>query len=382
MTSLQDFETWKRVIEHKVTTHVRANLQQYYPDAGSAARVVVAKPAQRRRFTVIFELSLQNQNGAQIGNLIAKAYRITPKKGSRDQDVEQKSRREFEFHQQVYEYFEQQSSEFSAVRPLDYLPDLKCLLIEKAEGDDLGKLIRQARYALTEYGSLKADLGNHFHRCGRWLSLMHEGFAAPEPSIFNKAAVERQVNHYYRRLMKAGGPATIADPVRQRILALGESFTGTPIRRSRLHGDFKLRHIFATTERIVPIDFGNEMVGNTFDDVARLLVEIRLLNYGLVLPVRQELPRYLQQQFLRGYFGAPQWPPLLHYQYIIWLWAKWDRRFKKFATNPIIKKLERGLRSLGIKHVINHTYVNGWFQRELNNELDRLESEVKRGQLV
>jgi hypothetical protein len=373
-----DFEGWKKEIAARVTQHVQASFRHYYPALASARhlQVVVKRPPVRRRFTVIFEIDIEDQGGSCMKSLIAKAYRITPKLNAQDQDVERKCRREFQFHTQVHEYFSAHADEFSVVRPLDYLPELRTLIVEKAEGTDLGKLTHQARYSVSAYHALKRKLGGYFQRCGKWLALLHEGFASPVPAGFDAQALEQQVNRYYQRLMRAGGPAKTAEAIRQRILALGKAFAGTPVKQSQLHGDFKLRHIFVTERRITPIDFGNELKGATFDDVARLLVEIKLLDYGPKMPAQRSLRRDLQDHFLTGYFGSAAWPPLLRLYYIVWLWAKWDRRLRKFATNKLIKQVDAWMCAIGLKNVINHAYVNRWFQKELNAEIELLEKEI------
>ncbi len=371
-------EQWKQTVSAQILARLQENLAQYYPElaARHEVRAMLNKPPRRRRFTVIFEIGLRNRAGVLLKSLIAKAYRITPKAGARDQDIARKSQREFTFHRQVYAFFAEQSDEYSVVRPVDYFPDLLTLIIEKAEGADLGELIQVARYSLGGYLHRKSQLGKYFQRAGKWLALMHRGFAAEQPARFEAAHFEERVNHYYERFKRVGGKRKVAEPIRDRILALRHAFTHAFVPQAHLHGDFKLRHIFVTEDRVSPIDFGNELAGAAYDDVARLLVEIKLLEYGFALPMRRELMRYLQEQFLHGYFGAKRWHPVLRYYYLVWLWAKWDRRLKKLATNKLIKKVDKILQATGVKSIINQTYVNGWFQRELLAEIEILEKEV------
>ncbi|NUO80226.1 phosphotransferase, partial [candidate division KSB1 bacterium] len=322
---------------------------------------------------------VRTRSGALLKSLIAKAYRITPKAGARDQDIARKSQREFVFHQQVYAFFAAQSEEYSVVRPVDYFPDMLTLIVEKAEGADLGELIQTARYSLGGYFTRKAQLGKYFKRAGKWLALMHQGFAASAATTFEAKHFEQQINHYFERFKRAGGKVQTAEPIRQLLLIQLQKFAGVPVRQAHLHGDFKLRHIFVTEDNLTPIDFGNELAGATYDDIARFLVEIKLLEYGFALPVRRDLMRYLQDQFLLGYFGSAQWPPLLRFYYAVWLWAKWDRRLKKLATNRLIKKVDRLMQATGMKSLINQTYVNGWFKRELLAEIALLEKESGSG---
>ncbi len=372
-----DVEQWKQTVSAEIFSRVQNRLQQYYPELSTRQelRVVLLKAPRPRRFTVIFELGVRNRSGVLVKSLIAKAYRITPKAGARDQDIARKSQREFDFHRQVYAFFAEQRDEYSVVRPVDYFPDLLTLIVEKAEGADLGELIQAARYSLGGYFTRKTQLGKYFQRAGKWLALMHRGFATNEYATFDAKHFERQINHYFERFKRAGGKTKAAEPIRQRLLALRQKFAAKPVPQAHLHGDFKLRHIFVTEDRITPIDFGNELPGATYDDVARFLVEIKLLEYGFALPMRRDLMRYLQDQFLLGYFGSSQWPPLLRHYYAVWLWAKWDRRLKKLATNRLIKKVDRLMQTTGMKTLINQTYVNGWFKRELHAEIALLEKE-------
>lgn len=380
-THAMDIEQWKQTVSSQILSRVQSGLTRYYPAlaAQHELQVTLLRAPRRRRFTVIFELGVRNRSGALLKSLIAKAYRITPKAGARDQDIARKSQREFAFHQQVYAFFAKQSEEYSVVRPVDYFPDLLTLIVEKAEGADLGDLIQTARYSLGGYFTRKAQLGKYFERAGAWLALMHRGFATSEASNFDGKHFERQINHYFERFKRAGGKVKVADPIRQSLLALCRKFSHESLPQAHLHGDFKLRHIFVTEDRITPIDFGNELSGATYDDVARFLVEIKLLEYGFALPMRRELMRYLQDQFLLGYFGRVQWPPLLRYYYAVWLWAKWDRRLKKLTTNRLIKKVDRLMQVTGMKSLINQTYVNGWFKHELLAEIAQLEKESAGG---
>lgn len=376
-----DIEQWKQTVSKEVLSRVQSGLQRYYPalTAQHELQVMLLRAPRRRRFTVIFELGLRNRSGVLLKSLIAKAYRITPKAGARDQDIARKSQREFAFHQQVYAFFAKQNEEYSVVRPVDYFPDLLTLIVEKAEGADLGELIQTARYSLGGYFTRKTQLGKYFQRAGAWLALMHRGFATSEAASFDAKHFEQQINHYFERFKRAGGKTKVAEPIRQKLLALRHKFSKHALPQAHLHGDFKLRHVFVTEDHITPIDFGNELSGATYDDVARFLVEIKLLEYGFALPMRRDLMRYLQEQFLLGYFGRVQWPALLRYYYAVWLWAKWDRRLKKLATNRLIKKVDRLMQVTGMKTLINQTYVNGWFKRELHAELVLLEREVGSG---
>ena len=376
------WERWKDEILSLVTSHLQKNLSKYYPELSWASQtcIVIAKPPKRRRFTMVAEVAVINSNGEIFKKLIIKAYRITARKGTRkdarDQDIEQKSLSEFEFHQQAYQYFHGEKDTYSVVKPVDYLPELLCLITEKAEGIDLGKLIRRAHFAVSGYSLQRQELGLHFQRCGKWLALLHKSFTSDRPANFDSKKIGQQVNHYFNRFKKAGGSVNIADPIRQKILLMTDLFKGTTMPQGRLHGDFKLRHIFVTDKTITPIDFGNEFEGDMIHDVARLLVEVKLINFGRVLPLRSELTDYLQKQFLRGYLGNGQYPALLRYYYIIWLWAKWDRRLVKLATNPIAKKIDPFLGPLGIKAAINKTYVNKWFYHELTSELNQLQMDL------
>lgn len=375
-----NWDAWKEEMTLRVTSHIQQKVGEYYPDLRGETDIhaVLERPPSQRRYTVIFEIALESSAGkGLLQRMIAKVYRVTPKKGAQDQDIDQKSFCEYQFHREVYDYFAKQPGTYSVVRPVDYTPELRCLIIERAVGIDLGKLIRQIRYSLSGYSLQRQELGKHFQHCGKWLWLLHQGFAAADVTTFVPAAIGRQVNAYYHSLIHAGGSAEIANPIRHRILEMSQFFAGEQTTCGRLHGDFKLRHIFVSGDQISPIDFGNELKGVTYDDVARLLVELKLLNYGLRLPVRQELMTYLQNQFLLGYFGTPQWPPLLRCYYVVWLLGKWSRRLKKLSTNPFVKKIDKIIEPIGMKKAVNCTYVDNWFRRELYAELEQLQRELR-----
>lgn len=373
-----DWNDWQEIVFQRITGHLKGSLSAYYPNLPntSAMRVFAERTPHRRRFATIFWIAIVSANGNLFKRLIAKAYCITPRAGSRDQDIHSKSEREYDFHCRVYESFIRQDEMYAVARPVAYIRDSLCLITERAEGIDLGTVIRNTRYALADYNVRKKKLGLHFERCGRWLALFHDSFGQDRGVAMSYEHIEKQLDHYLQRFLRAGGKKEIADPIRQRILGMVKLFEGEPVAHCRLHGDFKLRHIFVTESKITPIDFGNAHEGAALDDLARLLVELNFINFGFGVTLHRELVSYLQKRLLHGYFRSEQWSPLLRLHYIVWLWAKWGRRLKDFTTNAVMKKMETFLRATGLKAALNYGYVNTWFMRELTAELDLLERQI------
>ncbi len=374
------YDNWLGIVRTRLLQHVQKNLPHYYPDlaAPQTLKVALTRAPRRKRYTVIFELAVIRENGTCAKKLIAKAYRMTPGHKNDHEEKARKCEHEFEIHKRIYDYFQKLEREFTVVRPIDYLPELVCLIIERASGKDLGSLIHQTRHTVLNFDHSRQKLGTHFQRAGKWLSLFHAGFVGdlavpPAPTPF-----ETQLQRCFERLATSGVPAHYLDALQPRLQALVPVFAGTSLPQTLLHGDLKPCHIFVTKRRVIPIDFGNVMLGAGYDEVARMLAEIQLVDFGLKPPIHQHLVDDLQRQFIVGYFGDEKWLPLLRFYYICWLSAKWLRRLHKhkWMTHPMAKRTHVLIRKLAVKEFINNSYVTPWFYTFLMNALNILEKEV------
>lgn len=374
------YDKWLETVRTRLLQHVQQNVLQYYPELATQhnLKVSLARSPRRKRYTVIFELAVLREDGTCARRIIAKAYRMTPGHKNDEQEKARKCENEFEIHKKIHEYFQKLEREFTVVRPIDYLPELVCLIIEKASGKDLGSLIHETRHTFLHFDRSRNKLATHFQRAGRWLGLFHAGFVGditvpPQPPPF-----EEQIRRCFERLASSGVAAHYLDTLQPRMQSLGSVFAGTSLPQTLLHGDLKPCHIFVTKRRVIPIDFGNVMLGIGYDEVARMLAEIQLVDFGLTAPIHQRLVDDLQRKFILGYFGDEDWRPLLRFYYICWLCAKWLRRLHKhkWMTHPMARRTDVLIRKLEVKEFINRTYVTPWFYTFLMNALNILEKEI------
>ncbi|MGH7494273.1 MAG: phosphotransferase [bacterium] len=376
-----NYDKWLEIVRARLLQHVQQNLLQYYPElvAQPALKVTLARSPRRKRYTVIFELAVVRENGTPAKKLIAKAYRMRPGHKNDEQEKAKKCEQEFLIHKRIHEYFQTLEREFTVVRPIDYLPELVCIIIEKASGRDLGTLVHETRHTILHFDHSRNRLRTHFQRAGKWLQLFHAGFVgditvAPQPPSF-----EEQLRRCFERLASSGVAPHHLDALQPRLQTLTTTFAGSSLPQTLLHGDLKPCHIFVTKRRVIPIDFGNVMLGAGYDEVARMLAEIQLIDFGLTAPIHQRLVDDLQRQFILGYFGHEQWQPLLRFYYINWLCAKWLRRLHKhkWMAHPVARRTQVLIRKLEVKEFINRTYVTPWFYTFLMNAINILEKEIR-----
>ncbi|MDZ7289574.1 MAG: aminoglycoside phosphotransferase family protein [candidate division KSB1 bacterium] len=374
------YEKWLEIVQPQITKHVQQNFAHYFPQlAGQQPlSVVMVKAPRHKRYTVIFDLAVQANNGRCVKRLIAKAYHLMPGRGPKELDLAHKSRHEFEMHQKVFDCFRTQEEEFHIVKPLDYIPELLCLIIERAEGRDLGSLIQSVKHSSWHFEENKEKLGAHFRRAGKWLALFHSGFASNTDTYFEPTHFEEQMQRYWNRIASAHVSAQDLNSMQSRLRSLLQVFAGAPLPQAQLHGDLKPCHIFVTENTLFPLDFGNTLVGVTYYDVAQMLVECKLFDLGVALPMHSHLINYLQRQFIQGYFGEKRWQPLLRFYYILWLCAKWDRRLRKhkWMLHPFAKKIDTLIRTTTVRDFVNRKYFTPWFHKVLMRELDILERKI------
>ncbi len=196
--------------------------------------------------------------------------------------------------------------------------------------------------------------------------------------IFESQHFEEQLQHRLEGLSHSGVPVSYLNTLRQRLTPICQAMAGSPLPQTLLHGDLKPCHIFVSKKLVIPIDFGNVLPGVNYDEVGRMLAEIKMINFGLVSPVHADLDDYLQSRFLSGYFGNEEWQPLVRFYYIYWLCAKWLRRLHKhkWMLHPVAKKTELLIRKLAVKDFLNRAYITPWFYTFMMKALDIMEKQI------
>lgn len=373
-----NYKTWAGAARAQILKHVQRKISAYYPEweGQNHVQAVMAAAPRRKRYTVIFDLALQKNGGVSSKRLIAKSYLLMPEGGGKikNMDLAGKCQREFLMHQQVYGHFQSQPREFTVVKPLDYLPDMLCLVIERAKGRDLAGLIHRAQHKLMRYGHAQRQLGIHFQRAGKWLAIFHRGFEQGAGAPFEAARFDAQIQWCLERMGKAGVPPQLLQLMAGQFQKASQKFQGHLLPQTQLHGDLKPCHLFVTKRRVIGIDFGNMTAGFAYDDVARMLAEIKLMDLGWNTSMHGKLTGYLQSQFVVGYFGEENWPALLRLYYAYWLCAKWTRRLykHKWMSHPFVKKTDFLLDPAAVKNFVNRRFISPWFSVALADVLQAL----------
>ena len=368
------YEDWLSVAQPQILEHIQNHVSEYYPELAATQKlqVVLTEPPRRKLYTVLFDLAINNEHGITEKSLIAKAYRPKPKRDANNDEHIYKCQYEFEMHKKVYDRFKDDSDGFRIIKPCDFMPELLCLVIEKAEGKDLGRRIYTAKHRYLNFEVRKERLGRHFERAGKWLAAFHAGLADGTKTYFEAKAIEADLQAKFDGLEKSGVLPKSLQAFKKQIFSISRSLDGKPMTQTYLHGDLKPCHIFVRRKVVMPIDFGNMVVGIDYEEVGRMLAEIKLIYFGATPFKHSELDTFLQNSFVKGYFGTEEWPPLVQFYYVSWLTTKWLRRLHKhkWLRNPIVKKSEFVVKALAVKDVVNKTYITPWFYASMKKALD------------
>jgi hypothetical protein len=347
-------------LEAKIRARIERCWPKYFPSlATRPAPDIVCHRTVERGFSVMFEYELKfARPGSE--HLLVKVRRDSRFGAYLPQQVTQAPellRREYDELTRAHRYFER-SSALRVVRPLDYCPELNAVAIEKATGVDLGVLART-----DEAASLAA-----FRRCGQWLRAFHEKVHTARPRVWTVGEFEARVNRRREKLVALGVPARRLDPLLRDAIKLGRACRQREVPYSLLHGDYKLRHIWASPGSIQVFDFGNVSTGACYVDVAAFLVELSVLKLGHPWFESDRVRRY-SETFLRGYFPI-QPPPLLGLYVVEGLLKKWMRRRRTWSRTRVASGLQTCVRRMGAKSLVERWYLDRWFVGRIREALD------------
>src|SRR6185503_14905233 len=113
-------------------------------------------------------------------------------------------------------------------------------------------------------------------RCGLWWRRFHHELHQSRSREWAAAAIDAMVESRLVRLRRIGAPADVLESIRMEIGAAARRVFPGPVHVSRIHGDCKLRHVWATADGIQVLDFGNTKIGDSWLDPAALVVELSL----------------------------------------------------------------------------------------------------------
>ena len=334
--------------------------RHYYPARASGPAPTIRLTPRHFGFSLILQVDLSFPDGAERFMI---KIRRQQKHGSfvrealTDRTLEL-SRLEYEEHRKAYAFFAERGDGLSVVRPLDFIPSHNAFVVEHARGDDLSKLAKAAS-PLTRPA---------LRRCGAWWRSFHYELHGARERPWAADALEAGLARRLDRLKKIGAPLEILDALGRDIRELGRTVTPASVPVSVVHGDCKLRHVWATSEAIQVLDFGNTKTGDSWIDPAALVVELSLYSlWSNRLDSSARIPDI--RTLVHAYFGGP--PPLAFSLYVVdCLLKKWHRRLRNWGAGAGLRRLRRALQAAGLDTSLERLYIDRWFTTQIRAWLD------------
>ena len=352
---------------------IRALIQDRWAEHGlsfqgkAPAHVISARPARIQEKSVLFEYKITFQTPQPPLGLIAKIHRQSRPNDDHDVGLTAKAIRDgqAEWHEltNAYRHFAGRADGLGVVRPVGYIEPYHALLVEKASGRELAKIIgRGASYQTAALA-----------RAGRWLSTFH-GLQVLPNREWTSSWYTTNLNERRARFVSLGASRAQWEPLLDHVQAHAERLSPQPVPRSVIHGDFRLRHIWATPEGIEVLDLGNAHEGDRYYDVASLVVELMTVRLGRPLVGRQRIDEYIRA-FLDAYFDGE--PPRVFWFYVIdrlfKKWGRWLSRWNRPGKQPwwSAATLQKYVRLVHGTSLANQLYVSPWFAARIKEALER-----------
>jgi aminoglycoside phosphotransferase (APT) family kinase protein len=158
----------------------------------------------------------------------------------------------------------------------------------------------------------------------------------------------------------------ITDSLLDRAAQLSEREAETSI----LHGDFKLRHVWASSQGIQVLDFGNSSVGDCCYDIAALMTQIIAQPLWHARGDYSCIDSYCRA-LLDGYFENRNIPPTLQFYVVELLLRTWCRRLNAWGRNRSLTLLHRACRIGRVARFVDRWYIDRWFESQITRQLSR-----------
>jgi Ser/Thr protein kinase RdoA (MazF antagonist) len=328
-------------------------------------RVIASGPARVQKNSVLFEYAITVLQKPM--SIVAKV----PRRSKAHDNVNpgtianaiEKSRTEWRELSKAYPHFAALTGGLGVVRPVGYIESCYALLVKKASGCELAKIM--GTDVRAETGALA--------RTGRWLSIFHTELHELSNRQWTPAWYAACLEERKARFISQGAPRRLWEPLFAHVLAHAERTPSQPVPRSMLHGDFRLRHIWAASDGIEILDFGNAHQGDCYTDVATLVVELMMLQLGRPIGARRRMETHTGA-FLEAYFGAEP-PPVFWFYVVDRLFKKWGRWLVRWNTPAkaawLPGMMQRCVRLLHGTSVTNDLYISRWFSSQILEALAR-----------
>ena len=335
---------------------MRRRWAAYYPERRGGGEPVITFMPRQCGFSAIFKVDFDFP-GSGRESVIVKIRRQQKHgsflRGDLSERTVAMSRAEFDEHVKAARFFEGNEAGLGVVRPLDFIESHNAIVVAFAAGRDLSKVV-------NEGDALAAP---SVRRCGEWWRRFHHELHRAEMRPWQPDALEASFERRFQRLRTIGAPAEVLEPLQEEIRATAMKLPPVPVPVSLVHGDCKLRHVWATAQGIQVLDFGNAKVGDSWIDPAALVVELSL--YSLWTPrIDASLKAEDIRTLLHAYFGGP--PPQAFALYVVdCLLKKWHRRLRKWGPGSGITRLRKSLQAAGLDKPLERLYIDRWFTTQV-----------------
>jgi len=201
---------------------------------------------------------------------------------------------------------------FGCVRMLDYLPDVRAIVMESAPGAPLRDLLARASRFRGSIGA--ADPTPAIEAAGAWLRAFHG--IPPLPHTRVREASRKDFIESIHRFADFLGSAHAAPRLMSRVAAVAEASALECLPRmlplATSHGDLAPRNILIEPSgRVTVLDTRAAWCAPIYEDIGFFVVALRtprVQAYSLGFAFgRRAIARY-EEAFLRGYFGGED-PP-------------------------------------------------------------------------
>jgi hypothetical protein len=342
-------------LQGEIQRKIEERWRNYFPDqAQSSAPQTICTRTHVRSYSVLFEYDVSFSPARPSQQIFAKIRRNEGGFGAYDRKhltdrALLRCKTEFEQLSKAFVFFSARKDGLGVVRPLDHLAEHNAIVFEKAFGHDIGRLV----------GEQHGDLCKYLERCGQWLRVFQNDLHRPQQKAWTSSKYEADLGKRMEALQKRGVLPGDLEQIKHLIVASASSLVRQVVPWSRLHGDYKPRHIWAAPDSIQVIDFGNSHEGECYNDIAAFLVELEVL--PLINPWFDEKKSLAYSEaFLNGYFNGGV-PGVLRFYMIEALLKKWERRLTRWSGNKFVIEIQRCLRRVGAAEIFERLYLNRWF---------------------
>lgn len=357
-------DKWLVQCRQGIIDRIMEKWKEYFPDISSLPQpqVLPNEKFNSHGYSVIQEFNLEFPGRGHIRTIIAKIRRNTFW-GTLNQ--ENSSGRALTLGQMEYKeiteavkFFSNQENELGVIRAFDFLEDYNAILMEKADGHDVGELVKRRDQGLVAY----------FIKCGKWLREYHRDFHGYSYRPWRQSEFQEKLKGRIIVLEGLGVGTKVLEELYSSINKKTIKFDGVSVPVSILHGDFKPRHAWASRGGIKMLDFGNIHPGDCFEDMAAFLVELKVLGLGKPLVFKGQVDPF-ENALIGGYFGNEPCPEVLGLYVVDWLFKKWGRRLKRWMSSPLGSIVQRGVELIGAKSAIDRFWIDRWFVNVIKKEL-------------